>query len=323
MSLRIAFVGTAHIHTPGFLNALKEREATLVGIWDHDAPRAAANSEKTGAPMMALDDLLSQPNLDGIIICSETNRHPELVEAAVQLGKPVFVEKPMGASGRDSRKIAKLFEESGCVFQTGYFSRGMPQTQTLRKLLAEKAFGNVTRVRMSNCHSGALGGWFDTDWRWMADREQSGVGAFGDLGTHVLDLMLWCFGEVEAVTGTLSMGTARYEGCDEYGEAIIKFKSGVIGTLAAGWNDVADPVRVQVCGTEGHFIWGSEVKVAGADGKFVEAELEPGIPAGLNSFLDHLEGKHAELLTAAEAAERDRVMSAIYEAAEDSKWVKL
>ena len=107
----------------------------------------------------------------------------------------------------------------------------------------------------------------------MADPKIAGVGAFGDLGTHLLDIMLWIMGEVTEVACTLDNGTARYEGCDETGEALMRFKNGTIGTLAAGWDDVANPVFLIVSGTEGHAaiidqkLYITCKNIEGADGK--------------------------------------------------------
>src|SRR4029450_13763343 len=128
-------------------------------------------------------------------------------------------------------------EKAGVLFQTGYFMRGDAKHQFLKQQVAAGAFGKITRVRGSNCHSGALGRWFDTEWRSMADPKIAGCGAFGDLGTHSLDILLWLFGEVEKVTAQLDTGTGAYGDCDETGEGILRFKSGTIGTLAAAWDD--------------------------------------------------------------------------------------
>jgi len=83
-----------------------------------------------------------------------------------------------------------------------------PVNQFLKQQVADGAFGTITRIRGCNAHSGALGGWFDADYRWMADLKQSGIGGFGDLGTHSLDLMLWLMQQpVDRVTATTSPGT--------------------------------------------------------------------------------------------------------------------
>ncbi len=317
---RLGWIGTAHIHTPGFSNEVLKRGLECGGIWDHDEARALKNVEKLGGEVRSLESMIGDDSIDGFIVCSETVRHLELVTELVKAKKPIFIEKPMGFSVEQSLALLELLEQNQIVFQTGYFSRGQANYRLLKQKVEEGFFGTVTRVRASNCHSGALGGWFDTDWRWMADRSQSGVGAYGDLGTHVLDLLLWIFGGITSVTGSLSMGTARYEGCDELGEALLKFSSGAIGTLAASWDDVADPIRIQVMGTKGHAMVGSEFQLAGPDGKFEKVNAGEGVPAGFGAFLDYLEGKSVELVTPREAANRDIVMDAIYRGAESQTW---
>jgi predicted dehydrogenase len=323
VSTHLGWIGTAHIHTPGFTSEALKRGLGCAGVWDHDAARAKKNAEKLGGPVREISELAQDPAVTGYVICSETVHHLDLVQQLVGSGKPMFIEKPMGFSGEQSLAIMKLLEEHGIVFQTGYFSRGQASFRALKQKVDEGFFGEITRVRASNCHSGALGGWFDTDWRWMADRSQAGVGAFGDLGTHVLDLLMWMFGGITSATGVLGLGTKRYEGCDELGEALFKFSNGAIGTLAASWDDVADPVRIQVCGTKGAATLGSELLVAGSDGKFAKVELGESVPSGFTAFLDHLDGKTVELVTPREAANRDIVMDAIYKGAESQSWVKI
>jgi predicted dehydrogenase len=231
--------------------------------------------------------------------------------------------------------MADAIERAGVLFQTGYFVRGGPMVNFLREHVQRGSFGKITRVRGSNCHGGALGGWFDSrpndpanDWRWMADPAQAGCGAFGDLGTHLLDILLWIFGDVSEVIATLDNGTARYPDCDETGEALMRFKSGAIGTLAAAWDDVANPVFLLISGTEGHAaiidmkLYLQCKNIEGADGKapFDEHKLPPPKPAGLDSFLDAVSGKDATLVTAREAAYRSAVMEAMYNSAKRNTW---
>jgi predicted dehydrogenase len=323
VSTSLGWIGTGHIHTPGFVNEVLKRGLSCAGVWDHHVARATANAEKLGGQVRSVEDLAVDSLVDGFVVCSETVHHLDLVKQIAPAGKSMFIEKPMGFDGAQSRAICDLLEKHGVVFQTGYFSRGGANFRALKQRVDDGLFGTVTRVRASNCHSGALGGWFDTDWRWMADRSRAGVGAYGDLGTHVLDVLMWIFGPVASVTGAMSAGTNRYPGCEELGEALLKFESGVIGTMAAGWDDVADPVRVQVSGTEGHATLGADLMVAGKDGKFEKVELGDGVPAGFGAFLDHLAGKPVELVTAREAANRDIVMDAIYRGAESQSWVEV
>ncbi|MEI7576670.1 MAG: Gfo/Idh/MocA family oxidoreductase [Armatimonadota bacterium] len=324
MSIKLGWAGVGHIHTPGFSGEVLKRGIECAGVYDHDSERAKKNAENLKGPVQSLAELAGNDAVTGYVVTSETVHHLEIVSALAKTGKPIFIEKPVGFDAAQSKELLKVLTENRNMFSTGYFSRGGAGVQTLKKLVDEGHFGTITRVRASNCHSGALGGWFDTDWRWMADKSRAGVGAFGDLGTHVLDLVLWMFGPIRSVTGAFSNGTARYEGCEELGEAMLKFTNGIIGTMAAGWNDVADPYRLMVMGTKGYATLGAELKVAGEDGKLAVYEsLEPAKPAGFNGWLDALEGKPADLVTPREATNRDVVMSAIYQGAEQDKWVDI
>jgi predicted dehydrogenase len=207
--------------------------------------------------------------------------------------------------------------------------RSSPVAQFLKAQVDSGAFGKITRVRGSNCHSGALGGWFDKEWRWMADPTIAGCGAFGDLGTHSLDLLIWLCGEVSAVTAQLDNGKARYPDCDETGEALLRFKSGAIGTLAAAWDDLANPVSLIISGTEAHAavidgeLFFTCKNVEGADGKTPWTKLPAAKPHAFELFLDALVGKPAELVGAREAAYRNVVMEAMYEAAKEERWVEV
>ena len=325
MSKTVAIVGAAHIHTPGFIESINKRDGfTCKYVWDHDRDRAEKRAAQLPGAVVA-DDVATVANdtdVDAVIVCSETNRHEKLVLPLAQAKKHLFVEKPLGFAGADAYKMAQAIEDAGVFFQTGYFSRGGASAIFLKEQVEKGAFGKITRVRASNCHSGALGRWFDTEWRWMADPVQSGVGGFGDLGTHVLDILLWIFGDVTSVTAQLDTGTGAYEGCDETGEGLMRFASGIIGTFAAGWDDIADPVRYLISGTEGHAaVINGKLQLKGKAFEGVDTEALQGKPAGLDSFFDAVEGKPAELVSAREAAYRSAVMEALYQGARENRWV--
>jgi len=220
-------------------------------------------------------------------------------------------------------------DRAGLLFTTGYFMRTQPHHLFLKDQVANGAFGKITRARCSNCHSGSLGGWFDKEWRWMADPKIAGVGAFGDLGTHSLDILMWLLGDVASVTADIKVVTGRYGDCDETGEALIRFKSGVIGTLAAGWVDVDNPVSLLISGTEGHAVvikdnlYFSSQRVKGADGQTPWTDLPAAQPAPLDQFLGAVAGKKGlPLVTPREAAARVSVMEAAYKGARDRAWIE-
>ncbi|MEK6797161.1 MAG: Gfo/Idh/MocA family oxidoreductase [Spirochaetota bacterium] len=325
----IALIGCAHIHTPNFVKKLASRTDVRVDmVWDHDAERAKKNAEQLphSRVIAAMDEAFDDKSIDAVVICSETDRHSDLVVGAAEAKKYMFVEKPLGIGAKDAYRMASAIEKAGVMFQTGYFMRGSSIHQFLRKAIADGKFGKITRIRHTNCHQGSLKGWFDTEWRWMADIRQAGCGAFGDLGTHSLDILLWLMGEAASVTANVHVATSRYGNTDEYGEGLVEFKSGAVGSLAGGWVDIAHPVSVIVSGTEGHaYVANGQLFVQGerfgSDGKNPLTELPPALPHAFDLFLDAVTGAKCELVGAREAAYRSAVMEAMYDSARTKKWV--
>ncbi|HQY91421.1 MAG: Gfo/Idh/MocA family oxidoreductase [Caldilinea sp.] len=332
MPLNLAFAGVAHIHTPNFIKRILARDDVRVTrVWDHDADRAAQRAAELGAEVVATPaSLWDDGSISAVVVCSETDRHEPLVTAAAAAGKHLFVEKPLGMGRADAARMAAAIEDAGVIFQTGYFMRGQPVHQFLREQIQLGHFGKITRVRHSNAHSGSLGRWFDAGWLWMTDPVQAGVGAFGDLGTHSLDILMWLMGDVARVTATMDTAVANYGATDEFGEGLLVFDNGVVGTLAAGWVDVQNPVTALVSGTEGHAyvcedkLYFKSRHVEGADGKTPWTALPEAWPHAFELFLDAVTGGSTEhLVTPREAAARSTVMEAMYAGAQAKTWVQI
>ena len=328
---QVALVGCAHIHTPGFIKRMNARsDVSVKYVWDHDADRAGKRANELSAQTVTdLAQIWTDNDITGVIVCSETDRHEPLVLAAAENGKHMFVEKPLGLGSADAYRMAAHIEQAGVLFQTGYFQRGHPISQFVRQQIQQGGFGKVTRIRLTNCHGGSLGDWFTPEWLWMTDPQQAGGGGFGDLGTHALDLMLWMMGNPTSVTAGIEVATGRYgPDCDEYGEGLLKFGGGAIGSLAAGWVDVAHPVNLIVSGTEGHAhvdggkLYFKSNHVEGASGESPWTDLPAEWPHAFELFLDALGGKEdIPLVEPKEAAVRSAVMEALYAGAEAGKWI--
>jgi predicted dehydrogenase len=335
----LALVGCAHIHVPGFTKLLAGRpDVRVKWAWDPDPARVAkwgAAVNARTAPSVA--EILADPEVKGVVVLSETNRHRELVVAAARAGKHLFVEKPLGVSGAESRAMAEAIEKAGLLFTTGYFMRTDPKILFLREQVQRGAFGRITRASAWNCHGGSLGGWFDEKpgnvaetWRWMADPKVAGVGAFGDLGTHSLDILMWLLGPVETVSAEVRVVTGRYGDCDETGTAMLRMKDGVVATLVAGWVDVANPVTLQIAGTEGHaIVFRDELRfeskrVPGSTLGEPVRGLAPGPKPPLQQWVDAVAGAAGQpLVTPREAADRAVAMEAAYASAREGRWVRV
>ena len=323
-----AFLGVAHIHTPGFINTINKRDdVSCKYVYDHDAARAQKAAEKLGAQVADIATILSDVAVTSVVICSETNAHVELVTRAAQAGKNIFAEKPLAVSIEAADQMAAAIEKAGVVFQTGFFMRSEATNRFIRAEVQAGHLGTITRMRFTNCHQGALAGWFDDEWRWFADKKLAGGGGFADLGAHALDIVLWCLvpecGEVVKTCATLGNATGRYgdlSQIDEWGAGMITFENGAVGIIEAGWVDPKYSAPVEVHGTEGQIlvhdgkVFYFSKNVPGADGG-EWTNLPAGGAHAFELFWDKLQGRDVPLVSVEEAARESRVMAQLYAAA--------
>jgi predicted dehydrogenase len=328
----LAVLGAAHMHTPMFLQILKTREDVRIAwVWDHDAARAAKRAAECGAKTAkTAAEVLGDPTVAGIVILSETRLHAELAIGAAQAGKHVFVEKPLGVGAKDAAEIAAAIEKAGVRFTSGYHLRTIAKNLFIKENIAKGHFGRIVRAHCSFCNDCVLQGEFDNEWKWTVDPQWGAVGAFADIGTHALDMLMWLLGDVEAVAADVRSVTGRYPASDEIGQGTLRFKNGVTGTISAGWVEPENPVSLLVAGTEGHAVVFNDrlylrtKKVPGADGARPWGKLPPGPDHPLLQFVSAVGGQpDLPLVTPREAAARVRVMEALYQAARDRKWVPL
>ena len=329
----LALVGGAHIHAPNFAKRMAEAShVTTKYVWDPSHETARARQEVTGGQIVDNPEVIfNDPEVDGVVICSQTKLHKDLVPPAVRAGKHLFVEKPVGMNGDEAIRIATAVDKAGVIFQTGYFMRNSGVNQKARELIQDGSLGKITRLRLSNVHRGALDGWFDEEWRWMANIDQAGVGAFGDLGSHVFDLLLWFMegDRPRSCTGYIDKVLARYPGCDEYGEGMVVFDSRAVATVAGGWVDRANPNQVEVSGTKGHLrVTDRELFVTipdrDIDGTRPWTDLPESLKHPVELFFDAVAGQDGlPMISAYEAARVNRLVSEIYRAHEKSSWVHL
>ena len=323
--LTTAFLGVAHIHTPGFINTIKKRgDIRVKAVYDWDKERGVKRAQELEATFVDdVDTIVNDPEITSVVICSETARHRELIEKAAAAGKHIFAEKPVATTGEEAAAMGEAIKKAGVIFQTGFFQRSNPAMRFIKQEALAGHLGTITRMRHTNCHSGSLGGWFDTDWRWIADADEAG-GGYADLGAHSLDIILWIMipacGPVKSVCGTLGSATNRYGDIDEYGAGIITFQSGALAVMEASWVDPKLHAPVEIHGTKGQIIVdGDKVRyyselVEGADGG-EWTKLPEALPHAFELFWDKQLGHDVPLVTIDEATEESRVMHEIYKAA--------
>ncbi len=225
-------------------------------------------------------DVLGDPRVDVVSICSPNFLHHEMALAAVEAGKPFWIEKPMGRSLPESREIATAAEAAGLATSVGFNYRHAPAVARARELIRAGALGTVTNVRVSFLADYSADPLGVLTWRFL--RDQAGSGVMGDLLSHGVDLAQFVVGRVAAVSATtetfirrrplppsgavshFASGTADAERGDveneDYAALLARFASGAVGVFESSRVAVGARAeyRLEVYGTEGSLRWNFE-----------------------------------------------------------------
>lgn len=318
---KIAAVSTAHVHTRGYLENLTREhdDRALCAVFDDVAERGRAFADEFGAPFVDdLAALTSDAAVDGFVVCAENTRHRPLLEALIPAGKPIFCEKPLTTTVADARRVADLLEQHGTKLMCGYFQPFSGVMQAAAKLLADGAFGEVTRVGFRNAHHAAYGRWFDRpEVAWFHDPALSGGGAMMDMGTHAVHLLRTLFGPVDAVWSVQANQAGIYPAVDDYGLAHLRFSSGMFGTVEAAWTQTGGIRGLEIVGSA-KTLWntGSGYVMGGPGEDPVPVEPLAGRPSRVDRLIGALNGEvtddelQADLAAAVDAV---AIMQAAYE----------
>ncbi|MFT5285754.1 MAG: putative dehydrogenase [Planctomycetota bacterium] len=151
-------------------------------------------------------ELLSDPNVELVSICTPTETHVELAIAALQAGKHVLVEKPIALSSDQVVHLAEAAREAKTLCMPAMCMRFWPSWSWLKQAIDAKTFGAVQSAEFRRL--GAQPNWSPEFYK---DPERTG-GALFDLHVHDADFVRWCFGAPDSVTsiGTLDHVITTY-----------------------------------------------------------------------------------------------------------------
>jgi predicted dehydrogenase len=159
----------------------------------------------------SIDAMLDSGCCDALSCAVIDGRHRAIVEACLVRGIPVLCEKPLARTLRDCEALARLAQRSGIPCRVNFSKRNAPALEALRRLVVEGQLGTILEVRaeylQSWVASRAWGDWLEVPrWRWRLMPSSSTAGVIGDLGSHLVDALLYVFGDLQVMTpGTIML----------------------------------------------------------------------------------------------------------------------
>ena len=178
----VGFIGMAHVE------ALKRLPFVKVEAIADDASVIKSKAEQTGIDKYYSDykQIIADPEIDCIHICTPNNFHYKMSKEALLAGKHVICEKPLTTNKRDAEELVELAREKNLVNATNFNIRFYPLMHELKHAISNGDLGEIFTV-----HGGFLQDWlfYPTDYNWRLESELSGDSrAVADIGSHWMDL---------------------------------------------------------------------------------------------------------------------------------------
>jgi predicted dehydrogenase len=191
------------------------------------------------------DRVLSDPNVDAVVLATPPSAHTEQVQRAAAAGKHIFVEKPFTLTADTARQAIVSAQKADVVLAVGFNRRFHPSMNELRSRIRDGRLGVITGFLFEHTAPGGANMRAD---EWRANQEETPAGAMTGIGIHIVDGMIDLFGPIAEVHCIATRRVAPL--VDDTTAVLVSFRSGLSGMFYASFVTVPN-YRLAVYGANG------------------------------------------------------------------------
>ena len=276
----------------------KSDKLRVVRVADLNPASEAFAREREIAFSATFQEVLADPHVQGVVLCTPHSQHTDQIVAAARAGKHVFCEKPLSMTRADVLRAIVAVEQAGVALAVGHEKRFEPPIMEVMKLLKSGALGTPLQVEANFSQDKFLALASDN---WRLSGKEAPAGPMTATGIHLLDLSIGVFGEAETVHCSVrQLGSPLTNG--DTLAALVTFKRGGHALITAilatpfagrfavygsqGWAEVRDKTHPEA--PEG---WTLTTCLRGQKAVAVEMPPAPAVLNNLEAFADAAEGR--------------------------------
>lgn len=251
MIMRWAIIGCGELAEKKIAPAMKQTpDCELYAIMRRDKDKANDFGNKFAVPMVCteIEPILQCSAIDAVYIATPVYLHKKYAVLAAKHGKHIICEKPMAVDDLSCREMNRAAEDNHCLLQVAYYRRFYPKMRCIKQIIQSGILGRIISLDIK-----FYDGITEKDIRrkpWIVDRTAAGGGALMDVGSHMIDLALYCAAEeMQEVTAV----ERRMPGHCEVEESIALLMRSAGGGLYSVGASFAGPRQtpLSIYGTEG------------------------------------------------------------------------
>jgi predicted dehydrogenase len=180
----------------------------------------------------SLDEILSMPEIEGVIITVPNEQHYTVAKKIAEAGKHIYTEKPISNILADGLRMEALQQKYNVTMTVGHSARLLKGVQIMKDNLENGSLGKLAFIEANFSNERALELTPDT-WRWYRDRAPGGP--LSQLAIHMFDILHYLGGDVDGVSSMASKLSPVGAEVDDQSMSTVRFKNGVIGYVGSCW----------------------------------------------------------------------------------------
>ncbi len=220
------------VHLPALLK-LPEYQVVALCTSRKETAEEAARHFNVPMAFHNYRDMIAHPEIEAVSVCVRVPLHHEMVMAAVEAGKHVYCEWPLGVTVAEAEEMASRARRKGISHMVGLQLRNNPVLLRLKELIGEGYVGEMLSVRMDACVSSSP--YVHPRLAWEVDGAK-GAHVLSIPGGHTLDVISHCVAKFAQLSGqvTTQLTKRKVEGTDEVLDVTAPDTVLVSGTLTNG-----------------------------------------------------------------------------------------
>lgn len=270
-NVKIGILGTGYMATKAYVPAFRRLSSNVYALCGRNLEKTKRLAEENNIHYFYDDafDLVSNPELDAVIVATPNSLHLRQLKLAVAAGKHVLCEKPIGMNMTEAREMVEIANEAKVFHAVPYIWRLTDHAKAIKELIDKEYLGKAYEL-----HAVFSAGFLASpklSMGWRGKRDLAGEGVLADLGGHLYDLARWYFGEVKEVAaqGTthipirqLQNGQTETVDVIDSSNCLVVFENGAQGSFQTSFVNLSRNmfIRVELHGSQGAILYDLEMK---------------------------------------------------------------
>lgn len=201
----------------------------MEAICNAGVAEAAYLCDPADASTLSFAEILDS-DADAIVIATPSAMHAEQAIAALERGKPVFCQKPLGRNAKETKRVVETARANDVLLGVDLSYRFTDAMRAVRRRVIEGRIGDVYAVDLVFHNA------YGPDKPWFYDRQLSGGGCVIDLGIHLVDMALWTLDFPDVTRTTARLFHHGGHEVEDYALAMMDLDNGAAVQLACSWN---------------------------------------------------------------------------------------